>query len=466
MSAKFSKSLTWALRHGIDSLGISMRPDGYVLLEELLACDRFSGKTLEQVQEVVASDKKGRFSLIEEDGVWLLRANQGHSVQHVRQEEMYTRITDASDAPVCVHGTYYKRLPSICENGLNRMQRTHIHFAADHPRNKVLSGMRGNVEVAIYLDVQKALDAGIELYRSENGVLLTEGFDGIVPPAFFERIIDVQAGTLLSVEEYASKNGDVVSKVGSSTDSSSPKPLFDYLVVLDFEATCIENGTIPNQEIIEFPSILLDLNTMEVVDEFHSYVKPTANPTLSEFCTSLTGIEQETVDAAPEFAEVFQQHQAWLVSHGISLTNPFEKESSDDTGKEMDEEERKESSSAKDMDIEDSLDATKTAVIVTHGDWDLKTCLPAQCHLLNLPIPAVYRSWCNIKVIVRESYRHSDGRPLNRRAKLGMERVLDLLGLPLDGRHHSGIDDSRNITKCAVSLIREYHASFHITYPR
>lgn len=32
--------------------------------------------------------------------------------------------------------------------------------------------------------------------------------------------------------------------------------------------------------------------TLEVVDEFRSYVKPIWRPKLSEFCTSLTGITQ------------------------------------------------------------------------------------------------------------------------------------------------------------------------------
>lgn len=435
-----------------------MRPDGYVVLDDLLAHPHYQGHTFEEVREIVEADKKGRFSLLEEEDVWLIRANQGHSVTHVSQEALLTRITDASEAPLWVHGTYYKFLPSICQNGLNKMGRTHIHFAADHPQNKVLSGMRRNVEVAVYLDVQQALDAGMALYRSDNGVLLTEGFDGNVPPRFFERVIDVQAGTLLDVGEFA---GHYTSSSSSSSLSNRSEALFDYLVILDFEATCVESGEIPNQEIIEFPSILLDTKTMEVVDEFHSYVMPTHNPELSEFCTSLTGIEQETVDAAPEFPQVFREHQAWLESHGISLQSPFEKgaEAMDEDGKKMREEEEEEEG-------EGVSKTKKTAIIVTHGDWDLKTCLPKQCHLSDMAIPLIYRSWCNLKVIMREYYRDTGDRPLGRRAKLGMERVLAMLGLTLDGRHHSGIDDSRNITKCVVSLMNDHGATFRLTYPR
>jgi len=34
-----------------------------------------------------------------------------------------------------------------------------------------------------------------------------------------------------------------------------------------------------------------------------------------------------------------------------------------------------------------------------------------------------------------------------------MEQMLEACGLDLDGRHHSGIDDSRNICKVAEKLM-------------
>lgn len=53
-------------------------------------------------------------------------------------------------------------------------------------------------------------------------------------------------------------------------------------------------------EIIEFPTVLIDAASLEVIDEFRVYVRPVRNPTLTPFCTSLTGIEQ--VGARPESA--------------------------------------------------------------------------------------------------------------------------------------------------------------------
>ena len=75
-----------------------------------------------------------------------------------------------------------------------------------------------------------------------------------------------------------------------------PRP-FDYLVVLDFEWTCDNKvkGFGP-LEIIEFPSVLVSCAyPPKAVSQFQVYCRPVVNPTLSEFCTSLTAITQEMV---------------------------------------------------------------------------------------------------------------------------------------------------------------------------
>lgn len=37
----------------------------------------------------------------------------------------------------------------------------------------------------------------------------------------------------------------------------------------------------------------------------------------------------------------------------------------------------------------------------------------------------------------------------------GMTHMLDLCGLELQGKHHSGIDDSRNIAACAIKCLEK-----------
>ena len=58
-----------------------------------------------------------------------------------------------------------------------------------------------------------------------------------------------------------------------------------YIGCLDFEANCIENGTIYPQEIIEFPIVVYDIET-DTIDrskDFHFYCQ-TIVP-MTPFCT-------------------------------------------------------------------------------------------------------------------------------------------------------------------------------------
>ncbi|KAG4159347.1 hypothetical protein ERO13_D02G170625v2, partial [Gossypium hirsutum] len=130
---------------------------------------------------------KQQFSLLEENGELLIRANQGHTVMTVESERLLKQILSADEMIVCVHGTYKRNLESILESGLKRMKRLHVYFSSGLPTDgEVISDEMLNV--LIYLDVRKALEEGMKLYISDNKVILTEGFDGVVPVKCFEKI--------------------------------------------------------------------------------------------------------------------------------------------------------------------------------------------------------------------------------------------------------------------------------------
>jgi 3'-5' exoribonuclease 1 len=93
---------------------------------------------------------------------------------------------------------------------------------------------------------------------------------------------------------------------------------FDYFLFFDVEATCIKDGGFNYaNEIIEFPIVLVDGTTFDIVDEFRSYVKPGINPILSEFCIELTGITQETVDQSPDFVQVLNEFQVFMAKYDL-----------------------------------------------------------------------------------------------------------------------------------------------------
>jgi inhibitor of KinA sporulation pathway (predicted exonuclease) len=38
-----------------------------------------------------------------------------------------------------------------------------------------------------------------------------------------------------------------------------------------------------------------------------------------------------------------------------------------------------------------------------------------------------------------------------------MPDMLSLLGLELEGKHHSGIDDARNLARCVIATLKKGH---------
>ena len=180
----------------------------------------------------------------------------------------------------------------------------------------------------------------------------------------------------------------------------------DYFLVLDFEATCDKDRKIFPQEIIEFPVLKVNAKTMQEESHFHSYVTPTANPVLTPFCTELTGITQDMVTGKPNLQTVLQDFDRWMQEEGL-------------------------------------LKPEVNICFVTCGDWDLKTMLPKQCNAFKLHHPHYMKKWMNIKFAFRniKGYRPHD-----------MPEMLAALGLELLGRHHSGIDDSRNIAQILAKL--------------
>ena len=106
--------------------------------------------------QIVQNCSKQRFSIQTFDGETFIRANQDHTLKHVEIDMI--ELDETVSIKQCLHGTYYKAWPSIKQQGLSRMNRQHIHFSEDYPGSKdVISGMRGNCELAIFVNVKQAL---------------------------------------------------------------------------------------------------------------------------------------------------------------------------------------------------------------------------------------------------------------------------------------------------------------------
>lgn len=182
-----SRTLTLLLRHRGREEGLEIKSNGFAKLDDLFLNNRVKkfDPTLEDIKKIVQNDEKGRFTLVENNGSYFLKANQGHSIE-VDQLNL-KKITDENEIKFGIHGTNYKAWNIISKEGLKIMGRTHIHFAIDENEK---AGIRKNSDIHIYLDIQKCLKDGIELFLSENNVLLSKGQNGIILPKYFLKIVD------------------------------------------------------------------------------------------------------------------------------------------------------------------------------------------------------------------------------------------------------------------------------------
>ncbi|MFT5646954.1 MAG: 3'-5' exoribonuclease 1 [Aureispira sp.] len=168
-------------------------------------------------------------------------------------------------------------------------------------------------------------------------------------------------------------------------------------IVLDLEATCWKEKGKSTNEIIEIGALCIDSNK-NILGEYCSFIKPILNSTLSDFCTELTTIEQKDVDAALLFPEVLQSFLDWMESFGPSY------------------------------------------YLCSWGFYD-RTQFKKDCTLHGLDT-----AWLKQHISLKHQYGdiHNLSRPI------GMKGALEREGLSMEGTHHRGIDDARNIAKIFV----------------
>jgi len=191
-----SRSLAWLLRHGALENGLDVSPDGYILLDDIFKLQKFKKYKFDNIKYVVDNNDKQRFALKEENNKWYIRANQGHShnvASKINQEELLTKLDDPLDC--IIHGTTYSAYNEIKNSGLKKLSRSHIHFAITDDfvaGNQQQSGLRSNCQILIYLDMEKAMNDGIEFYMSSNKVVLSQGVgeEGIIDAKYFSKVID------------------------------------------------------------------------------------------------------------------------------------------------------------------------------------------------------------------------------------------------------------------------------------
>jgi 3'-5' exoribonuclease 1 len=171
---------------------------------------------------------------------------------------------------------------------------------------------------------------------------------------------------------------------------------FSFILVLDLEATCCDRETIKRHqtEIIEIGAVMVETENLTVIDEFQTFVKPVRFPVLTEFCESLTSITQAEVDQAAGYEEAIALLKQWLSNYPNSVFGSW-------------------------------------------GDYDRKQFTQdSQFHNVAFPIAFPH-------VNLKQQFSEQQGLP----KRYGMAQALQLAGIALEGTHHRGLDDAKNIAK-------------------
>lgn len=177
--------------------------------------------------------------------------------------------------------------------------------------------------------------------------------------------------------------------------------ILDKIVIVDVEATCWEGKTPDGMEseIIEIGICLLDIKSGEISDNRGILVKPEKS-VVSPFCTELTTITKEMID-----------------KEGISF-----KDACNILRKEY---------------------QSQSRAWASFGAYDYNQ-FQKQCSSTGLPYP-FNSSHINVKTLfaLKRKLIHEQG----------MAGALAILEIPLEGTHHRGIDDAKNIAKILKKIL-------------
>ena len=174
-------------------------------------------------------------------------------------------------------------------------------------------------------------------------------------------------------------------------------------IVLDLEATCWEGHDKSRNETIEIGALKVNAQK-EIVSEFQSFIKPIRFPNLSDFCKELTSIKQSDIDSSKYYYDVIEAFKNWI---GIP---------------------------------------EEDYVLCSWGFYDKKQFeSDDEIHHLD-------SDWLKHHI----SLKHQYGKIKNLRRAIGMKNALINENIVLDGTHHRGIDDARNITKIFLKYFSDW----------
>lgn len=173
---RLSKMLSLWLRHKPEMAGLTLDPQGWTDIDDVLKAIADTGVACDwqNLLRVVEESDKQRFELSADAA--RIRARQGHSVA---VDLDWPQVTPPE---FLYHGTVERFLSAILTEGLRPMRRHHVHLSPDLETATRVGSRRG-APVILAIRASALAETGRPFFLTSNQVWLTE----FVPPSFIQR---------------------------------------------------------------------------------------------------------------------------------------------------------------------------------------------------------------------------------------------------------------------------------------
>ncbi|WP_459926420.1 RNA 2'-phosphotransferase [Flavobacterium covae] len=175
-----SKFLSLILRHSPETIHLNLDENGWAIVDELIEKANKNRNEFhkeldfEIISQVVETNDKKRFSFNED--LTKIRANQGHSIT------IDLELQPQTPPDELYHGTVAKFMDTILKEGLQKMNRQHVHLSKDKETAIKVGNRRGGA-IILKINTHQMTKDGYLFYCSDNDVWLTDE----VPPKYIQR---------------------------------------------------------------------------------------------------------------------------------------------------------------------------------------------------------------------------------------------------------------------------------------
>ena len=166
MQVRISRRLSYLLRHNPEQFDVELDPQGFA---DLGTVAEKLGISTESIAEVVEDSAKRRFEI--EDG--RIRALYGHSVG------IDLRLPVIDPPAVLFHGTSWRLVRDVMEQGLKPMGRLFVHLSATEEEARLVGRRREPNPAVICVQAERACRDGLKVHKPGDIYLVSE-----VPPEY------------------------------------------------------------------------------------------------------------------------------------------------------------------------------------------------------------------------------------------------------------------------------------------